>query len=146
MTKLGFSNENMKTLLGKLGRGFAVGMLCVGASACNPTQPARKEQAQANHQLFDPVEESRGPHAGRYRIVSGMFTSGSTTEHLIIKLDTATGESWKYQTAGISTGLPDKSTVLAEGWLEIPDSFSQSVTEAQATAGKFKSREYTVGK
>ena len=73
---------------------------------------------------------------GRFQVISATRSAqlGGATEHLIIKVDTVTGKAWMYQEATIETGLAAEPQKLgALGWVEIPDSLSESIQDAEAT-------------
>ena len=60
----------------------------------------------ATVQADDPV--------GRYVLMAGTFTTSTGEERrMILKIDTATGETWQYQSLSLDLG---KSIASVEGW------------------------------
>ena len=131
----------MKPKLFGAGKAAVVSTALTICCSCSETgtQGTLERQVEVGSHLAQQV--------GRYQVVcTPPITTADGTVHLVLKVDSATGETWKYQAAVVPTGLPDKSTVAAEGWILIPDSFSKSFEEARSTAEEFKSGRYRLGK
>jgi hypothetical protein len=64
---------------------------------------------------------------GRFQIVPATATQlNEATVHVVLKIDTVTGKTWRYQSGPIGTGLPAPKSFDAYGWQEVSESFSES--------------------
>ena len=69
---------------------------------------------------------------GRFQVVSVMHSAElvGASQHLIIKIDTVTGETWKFNQGVMETGLSEPPKMAIEGWEGISN-INESTERAQ---------------
>lgn len=102
----------------------------VGCDRENGKQQPRTKEAEPFAQIQSRMTNSFA-QIGRFQIVSGIIARGDEKQNVMMKIDTATGESWRYE-VWIFPGH-----VAGEGWRE-NKSFDEEIEVARALSEKLK--------